>query len=148
MCEVAIECLDVDAVAISARGTHGTRELAAATDGWATRAAELEATAGEGPGHDALILGGEVSAPDLDEARHRWPRYRALAGELGVAAVFAWPVPDGTGAPALLTGFRRQPGALPYQERVDAAALIALAAKALRYDRERAGRAGGEANKE
>jgi hypothetical protein len=60
---------------------------------------------------------------------------------LGVAAVFAWPVPDARRAPALLIGYRRRPGPLPYQERIDVAALIALAAKALRYDRERADRA-------
>jgi hypothetical protein len=141
VCEVAIECLDVDAVALSVCGPAGTREQASATERWAALAAEIEATAGEGPGHDALRIGGEVGAADLDEARHRWPRYRALAADLGVAAVFAWPVPDRAGAPALLTGFRRNPGPLPYQERIDAAALIALAAKALRYDRERAAQA-------
>ncbi|MGW6014342.1 ANTAR domain-containing protein [Streptomyces sp. NPDC055210] len=72
---------------------------------------DLQLTQGQGPGPDTARHGSAVLVPDLaalDPAR--WPGLPAPALELGVYAVFAFPLGIGLVTAGVLTGHRTTPG--------------------------------------
>ncbi|MCW2559567.1 MAG: hypothetical protein JWP55_3531 [Mycobacterium sp.] len=101
------------AVAVLGPATH-TRELVYATDTVAQRLDELQYTTGEGPCYDAYLEDYPQSYPELDTVgiAPRWPTFAADAAQLGVHAVFAFPLPDGQRPMGVLELYRRAPGAL------------------------------------
>lgn len=74
---------------------------------------ELQFVVGEGPCLDAYRSGGPVLEPDLAAAGGtRWPGYAHGAQELGVRAVFAFPLQVGAARLGALDVYRDRPGAL------------------------------------
>lgn len=105
--------VDGASVAVLSQATQ-SRELVYATDVVAQRLDELQYTIGEGPCFDAHREGHPQSYPQLDTvgAAPRWPTFAADAAQLGVHALFAFPVPDGQRPMGVVELYRRVPGAL------------------------------------
>jgi hypothetical protein len=85
----------------------------------------------EGPGADALAYGTTVAAPDLAGVAGRWPGFASAALDLGVGAVFAFPVHVGLIPVAAVLAHRAEPGALSASARRVARVLAAAAAAVL-----------------
>lgn len=95
--------------------------LAAASDGLARRAQDLEFTFREGPARDAAISRSPVMA-DGTVFRNRWAHYGPALAQLGVQAVAAVPLQLAEGSLGALTSFSIRPSA-----EVDLAALGGVA---------------------
>ena len=88
-------------------------------------------TLGEGPGLDATVSGVPVLVPDLDASRGRWPEFVRAATDLGVHAVFAFPLQIGVISVGRLMAHRGRPGALSDGQVGDALALAGAVTIAL-----------------
>ena len=115
ICDTAARLTDVDgaAVAVLAAAQH-VRELVYATDALAQHLDELQYTLGEGPCLDAYRANRPELCARLDDpaVEGRWPAFTSELTQIGVAAVFAFPVP-GTRRPlGVLELYRRTPGEL------------------------------------
>jgi hypothetical protein len=115
ICETAMLRADADgaALAILTRSA-GNRELVYATDTLAQQLDELQYTLGEGPCFDAYLDDRPQFHPELTSVAHtsRWPTFAADATQLGVEALFAFPVPDGQRPMGVLELYRRSAGSL------------------------------------
>ena len=80
----------------------------------------LEFTLGEGPGLGAVAAGVPILAPDLLDAKDRWPAFAPAAGLLGVRAVFAFPLRIGAISVGVLLAHRATPGPLATDQLTDA----------------------------
>jgi len=93
------------------------RELVWFSDATSARLEDLQFVLGQGPG---LLLQDETAVrevPDLDRLLvQQWPQYAAEAEQLGVAALFVWPVHIGAVQVGTMTGYRRTTGPLSAQE--------------------------------
>ncbi|MGN9821320.1 ANTAR domain-containing protein [Streptomyces sp. SD11] len=93
------------------------RELVWFTDDTSARLEDLQFVLGQGPG---LFLKDDTDVrqlPDLSRLLARqWPQYAAEAEELGIAALFVWPVHIGAVQIGTLTGYRRTTGPLSAQQ--------------------------------
>ncbi len=92
VCRGVVDSLPATGCAIHLAGRDGTTGLAASSDGWSTTVAELTFATGEGPRIEALGRRRPVLVADLGALGHRWPGFSQAAGELGVAAVFSFPL--------------------------------------------------------
>jgi hypothetical protein len=96
--------------------------------GWGTEQVgvaleNLQFTLGQGPGVDVDRAGIPVLVPDLADVQARWPAFVPAAAEIGVRAVFAFPLRIGAINVGTLLAHRRSPGALGAERIVDALAL-------------------------
>jgi GAF domain/ANTAR domain len=127
-CETAARLTGVDGAAVAVLSPQSVvRELLHATDALAQQLDELQFTVGEGPCLDAHRLNHPELHGDLlanDTAAQRWPVFTAEVVELGVQAVFAFPVPGPTRPVAVLELYRVSPGGLSDHEH-DAATMCA-----------------------
>jgi hypothetical protein len=117
----------VDGAVVAALGpSRQSRELVYATDGLARRLDELQYAIGEGPCFDAYLEDRPQFHPDLHVVADtpRWPTFAADATQLGVAALFALPIPDGQRPMGVLELYRRTHGGLTGAQR-DAASACA-----------------------
>jgi len=93
------------------------RELVWFTDVTSERLEDLQFVLGQGPG---LLFQDETAVrqvPDLGRLLARqWPQYAAEAEQLGVAALFVWPVHIGAVQVGTMTGYRRTTGPLTPQQ--------------------------------
>ncbi len=93
------------------------RELVWFTDDTSARLEDLQFVLGQGPG---LFLKDDTEVrqlPDLSRLLARqWPQYAAEAEELGIAALFVWPVHIGAVQIGTMTGYRRTAGPLSAQQ--------------------------------
>ncbi len=69
----------------------GAEAVVGSSDALSARVDDLQLTVGEGPCHDALATHRPVQAANL-AVETRWPGYCSVAQELGVQAVFAFPL--------------------------------------------------------
>lgn len=106
---------------------HTTNELNARLD-------ELQLTLGEGPSVDAYTLGGPALAPDLAAEYARWPAFVPAALELGVAAMFSFPLQIGAARMGVLDLHRRTRGPLAGDFLAKAFALAEIGVNALLDD--------------
>jgi len=81
-------------------------------------------TQGQGPGLDAVATGVPVLVADLAGAAARWPAFVPAAEELGVRAVFAFPLRIGAISVGVLMAHRGTPGPLAHAQLVDTVALV------------------------
>lgn len=86
------EALGVDAGGVMLEDPDGTLRLATATSRKMQQYELAEVTHGEGPCIDAYRNVDQVVANDLNEARERWPKAVEAALELGLQAVYAFPL--------------------------------------------------------
>jgi hypothetical protein len=93
MCGSFVSALLVTGASISVFDRDGHQSTICTSDPIAARGDTLQLELGEGPHWDALTTGTAVLAPDLahpDEAR--WPMFSGAALDIGMAAVFAFPM--------------------------------------------------------
>lgn len=135
---VGIACvrtLPIDGAAVSAMTRAGHRGVGFASDETARRLEDVQFTAGDGPGIDAFGSGHAVFAADLADpvmvASGRWPIVAGVAHELGVRALFAFPLHLGAAALGVLTLYRHRPGALDGADLTRALRLASAAAAGL-----------------
>jgi hypothetical protein len=130
ICDTAARLTGVDGAALAVlAASHGVRELVYATDALAQQIDELQFVMGEGPCLDAYRGDHAELWPRIDDSvfESRWPGFTAELLDLGVAAVFAFPVPGRPRPMGVLELYRRSSGGLDEREqqsaRVCAAAL-------------------------
>lgn len=111
LCVAAVELVDVSGAGVSLMTDHGSHGFGAASDSYSQQLEELQFTLGEGPCVDAFSTGHPVLVPDLSD-EHRWSVYASAAQDLGVRAVFAFPIQVGGSRLGALDVFRNEPGAL------------------------------------
>ncbi|MEV0129167.1 GAF and ANTAR domain-containing protein [Dactylosporangium sp. NPDC050688] len=122
---------------ILASGLHG---MSVASDTAAARVEELQFTFGEGPCIDAFATGRPVLVSDVaEQATGRWPVYAPAVRQLGVCAVFAFPLQVGAARLGVLDVFRDRPGPLSRAELGQAFMLAEQAVLALLDGQERDG---------
>jgi GAF domain-containing protein len=126
LCETATRLTGVDGATVASLMTSRSRELICATDAVAERIDELQFTVGEGPCLDAYIAQWPELCPDIGAAgpRHRWFAFSAGVQDLGVHAVFAFPVPGPQHPLGVLELYRRTRGPLG-DDQLNYAALCA-----------------------
>lgn len=86
---------------------------------------------GEGPGMDAYQQGLPVLEPYLGDATARWPVFRLAALDLGVAAVFAFPLQVGVIRLGALNLYRDRPGLPSSDELSDTLVLVDVATQGI-----------------
>jgi hypothetical protein len=130
---LCVEALRVTGAGISMVTARGNRGVVCATDDVAAQIEDLQFTLGEGPCVDAVRNRSPVMVADLtapgDLAVERWPAFMAGAADLGVAAVFAFPLRIGAISVGAMDLYRDRPGELTAAETTKA--LVAADSAAL-----------------
>ncbi|HCT75048.1 MAG TPA: GAF domain protein [Micromonosporaceae bacterium] len=90
----ANELPDISGISIVVVGGINVSGLVSAAGQRSERLAELQLTMGEGPGTDAYRTGQPVLIADLSavESQGRWPGFASAAVDLGVKAMFGFPL--------------------------------------------------------
>ncbi|RSM55180.1 hypothetical protein DMH03_33940 [Amycolatopsis sp. WAC 01376] len=141
ICELCVTELAVSGAGMSVMAgplADGTQILAHSTGEAGKRLEDLQLTVGEGPSVDAFVSGEAVLVPDLDAEHDRWPAYAPGAVELGVAAVFSFPLHVGAARMGVLDLYRTTPGPLSAPHLSGALALAEAGTVALLNDAETA----------
>ncbi|MBS2552091.1 GAF and ANTAR domain-containing protein [Catenulispora sp. NL8] len=122
-CAAASTALGVDGLcAVVGTGAAGT-VLAFGAQAVSAALEDLEFTLGEGPSLEAVASGVPVLTAELAAAQRRWPAFTGPALQLGVNAVFAFPLRIGAIDLGTLTAYRATVGALNPGQVTDALAL-------------------------
>ena len=122
-CAAASTALGVDGLcAVVGTGAGGT-VLAFGAQAVSAALEDLQFTLGEGPSLEASVTGIPVLAADLAATASRWPAFTAPALDLGVNAVFAFPLRIGAINLGTLTAYRTTAGPLNPAQITDALAL-------------------------
>ncbi|MFE4862342.1 ANTAR domain-containing protein [Streptomyces sp. NPDC056670] len=98
-----------------------SRELVWFSDATSARLEDLQFVLGQGPGLNHREQAEAVrEVPDLGRLlAEQWPQFTPGAEELGVAALFVWPVCIGAVPAGTLTGYRRTAGPLTEQQSAE-----------------------------
>jgi len=122
-CAAASTVLGVDGLcAVVGTGAGGT-VLAFGTQTVSAALEDLQFTLGEGPSLEAVATGIPVLVADVAVTARRWPAFTGPALELGVNAVFAFPLRIGAIDLGTLTAYRATAGPLDPGQVADALAL-------------------------
>jgi transcriptional regulator with GAF, ATPase, and Fis domain len=93
MCNAFVDTFSVSGASISVFGRDGQQSTIGTSNSLAARAETLQFELGEGPHWEALSSGRPLLVPDLSHQSHaQWPLFSSAARELGIAAVFAFPM--------------------------------------------------------
>ncbi len=102
----------------------GGMETAWSADATGITLQDLQFTLGEGPSIDATRHGVMMVAPDLTAAQaQRWPAFSAAAADMGVRAMFAFPLRIGAIGLGAMELYRVEPGPLSQGGLADALGL-------------------------
>jgi GAF domain/ANTAR domain len=115
ICDTAMREATADGAALAVLSRSAiSRDLIYASDSLAQQLDELQYTIGEGPCFDAYLDNSPQFHPELTstDAPSRWPTFAADATQLGVQALFAFPVPNGQRPIGVLELYRRSAGGL------------------------------------
>lgn len=115
ICDTATRLTGVDGAAVAVlTSSQSVRELVYATDAVAQQVDELQFVLGQGPCLDAYHQQRPQMCAHLDDHAFEspWPAFASEAAALGVAAVFAYPVPGSTRPIGVLELYRRTGGEL------------------------------------
>ena len=125
LCSVAREITELSGAGISIISKDGMQERLCASNDVAQRLMDIEITLKEGPGHEAGQNGTANEVSDLmgDEGQ-RWTFYSPEALELGVRAVFGFPIHIGAVVFGALSLYRDRTGPLS-EEQSSSAYLMA-----------------------
>lgn len=124
-----VQLLPITGASVSVVGAPGQSTLGA-SDATAARVEELQFELGEGPHWEALRSGRPVLVPDLREGDLAWPVFGAAVHELGIGALFAFPLTMGAATVGVVDLYRSSPGALDDRAVATASSLAAAAAGA------------------
>lgn len=117
LCAAAARALSASGAAVGLMAEDGVRSVLISSDPATARIEELQVVLGEGPGTDAFAGRRPVLVPDLTaDAMSRWPIYAPAARDLGVRAVFAFPLQVGAARLGVLDILRARPGQLSVDE--------------------------------
>jgi hypothetical protein len=132
VCDTAVRLTGVDGAALAVL-SGDVRELVHATDALAQQVDELQFTLGEGPCLEAYTQNRDQlwAAIDDHEFGRRWPMLTTEIVQLGVAAVFAFPIAGASDPMGVLELYRRTPGALAAFELESTQACAAAIAQRL-----------------
>lgn len=122
-----VELLPITGASISVVGTPGQSTLGA-SDAVAARVEEMQFELGEGPHWEALRSGQPVLVPDLRERDLAWPVFGAAVHELGIGALFAFPLTLGAVTVGVVDLYRSAAGALDARAVATGRSLAAAAA--------------------
>lgn len=112
LCHRFVERLPVNGASISVVGGHGQLTIGA-SDGVAARLEELQFELGEGPHHAALSTGKPVMVSELSTAQmQRWPVLGAAVAQIGVGALFAFPLTIGAATVGVVDMYRETSGVM------------------------------------
>lgn len=132
MCRAAARELSASGVGVSVMSPQGAFTVLACSSPASETIEQLQFTLGEGPCLDAYAFGRPILTPDLTHAALRqWPGYAPAAMDLGVRAVFAFPLQMGAARLGALDLFRDETGSLPQATLHRALAYTEAAMKAL-----------------
>lgn len=125
VCEVSTELLPVSGASVSLMADSARRTLCSSDD-LAAALMDAQYTLGVGPGLTAYSSGAPVLAADLSGGAdaHQWPVFAHQALQLGVKAVFSFPLAIGAIATGTLDLYRDATGTLAETE-VGVALLLA-----------------------
>ncbi|WP_433332416.1 ANTAR domain-containing protein [Spirillospora sp. CA-294931] len=128
VCLACVRMTGADGASVSLMGTVAAYEPIYGTGARAEALTDLQVMVGEGPGVEAIGQDRSVLVPALDATgiQRRWPLFAPQATELGVAAVFAFPLMLGAIAVGVLEVHWRE--WLPAGEPVADGLLFAQAA--------------------
>ncbi|MFE7116821.1 GAF domain-containing protein [Streptomyces sp. NPDC057654] len=133
--EECTQALGLDGLALLLAPAGGPAELVQSFGARTLALEDLQLTQGQGPSLDAARQGTLLLLPDLGDpaasAATRWPSLPGAVQELGIAAVFAFPLHIGIIALGALTGHRTRPGPLGADQLADAFALADTLAQAI-----------------
>ncbi|WP_240669962.1 GAF and ANTAR domain-containing protein [Actinoplanes solisilvae] len=139
LCTAAERTLSASGVGVSVVGQEGMRGVAAVSEQAYGPIEELQFTLGEGPCLDAFTTRQPVLVPCLaNGAMTRWPGYAPALHDLGMRAVFAFPLQVGAARLGALDVFRVEPGPLTDGEFRDALTFADMAVTTLLDGQERA----------
>ncbi|CAO1651482.1 GAF and ANTAR domain-containing protein [Salinibacterium sp. NYA9b] len=97
LCSPFVTALNVSGAAISVIGEHGNQSTVCVSGRLAGRLDALQFELGEGPGLQALTTRSPVLCSDLAHVPDTaWPVFLGAARELGVGAIFSFPMMLGT----------------------------------------------------
>lgn len=130
------DVLGVDAGGVLIGTAKGGLGLAAATTEKMRRYEEAEMRHGEGPCIDAFRGVEQIVAEDLNKAKDRWPRAAPEALELGLQAVYAFPLRLRDDCIGALNLYREQPGPFGHDDMRLAQAFADVAAIGILQERE------------
>lgn len=112
LCALFVDRLAVTGASISVVGEYGQLTIGS-SDSISARVEELQFELGEGPHLDALSSGRPVLVPEMSAAQiSRWPVFGPAAEQLGVGALFAFPMAVGAATVGVVDMYRRAPGDL------------------------------------
>ncbi|GAA2313524.1 ANTAR domain-containing protein [Streptomyces kunmingensis] len=93
------------------------QELVWFSDDTSARLEDLQFVLGQGPSQLFKDEPGTREVPDLGKVlAQQWPQFTAEAEELGIAALFVWPVHIGAAQIGTMTGYRRTTGPLSAEQ--------------------------------
>ncbi|MFI7386385.1 ANTAR domain-containing protein [Streptomyces sp. NPDC049813] len=96
------------------------QELVWFSDDTSARLEDLQFVFGQGPSRHLAEATGTREFPDLTRLlQMQWPQFAAAAEELGIAALFVWPLHIGAVRVGTMTGYRRATGPLTARESSD-----------------------------
>jgi GAF domain-containing protein len=128
LCGAAADLLTTPGVGLSLASGDSLQCVAATDD--AAVGERLQADLGEGPCYDASRDGHPVLVADLAED-DGWLAFTPAALDVGIRAVFSFPLRRGASCLGALDLYRRAPGALSDDEHADALVLARLASDLL-----------------
>lgn len=132
LCAAAMQALSASGAAVAVMAEDGERGATAASDPASEQIEQLQSQLGEGPGTDAFAGRQPVLVPDLaGDAVARWPVYTPAAGDLGVRAVFAFPLQVGAVRLGVFEVYRVRPGQLSPVELRHALIFVEVASTTL-----------------
>lgn len=135
LCRAAVHNLAVFGVSVNLMSDGGSVGVVAGADERSVSIDELQFTLGEGPSHDAFALRRPVLTADLrSREAERWPGFSAAAQEVGVCAVFAFPLHIGAATFGILNVFVDRAGPLDYQQLTMALTFAEIATEVLLDD--------------
>lgn len=111
-CHAAVQVLAVDGATVAAVGPGDVHISLFATSALGRRIEELQSSLGEGPGLQAHLEGSPVLSSDLASYSTDWPLFGSDAVQMGVRALFAFPVRSGTDPIGVFEVHREQAGGL------------------------------------
>ncbi|GAB3806201.1 GAF domain-containing protein [Humibacter antri] len=110
LCRRFVDMLPVTGAAITVTGGLGPSTIGV-SDQIAAQLEELQFELGEGPHQEALHTGQPVLVPDLPaQPQARWPVFGAAAIELGIGALFTFPLARGAILIGAVIMYRNSPG--------------------------------------
>jgi hypothetical protein len=131
LCSACVELLDVAGVGITIMSGQHSGPVCSSNERSAGLE-DLQFALGEGPCQDAFTSGVPVLTPQLDDrAWDRWPTFVGHAVEVGVGAVFAFPLASGSTPVGVLTIYEDEAGELSDAQCRDTLAVASVLAHTL-----------------